>query len=54
MDLIRPLMAYDEVMDIARLAGREPSTADKIHALRAAIAAYEADKAQAYEEACNG
>lgn len=49
-------MAYDEVMGDAMRAGRAPNTADKIHALRAAIQAYEADKAvtKAMEDATKG
>lgn len=42
--MTRALMAYDEVLDDAKRAGRQPNTADRIHAMRAAIAAYEADK----------
>lgn len=56
MDLTRALLAYDEVMGDAMRAGRAPNTADKIHALRAAIQAYEADKAvtKAMEDATKG
>lgn len=45
MDVTRPLEAYDEVLDDARRADRIPNTADRMHAMRAALAAYEADKA---------
>lgn len=45
MDVSRALMAYDEVLADAIRAGRVPNTADRLHAMMAAIAAYEADKA---------
>lgn len=45
MDVTRPLEAFDEVLDDARRAGRIPNTADRLHAMRAALTAYEADKA---------
>lgn len=44
MDLTSALMAYDHEMEQARLEKREPTTAEKIHALRAAIEAYEKEK----------
>lgn len=44
IDVTSSLMAYDEVLAAARSEGREPNTADRMLAMRAAIAAYEADK----------